>query len=146
MRAVLQRVTSGAVEIDGQTVASIGRGLVVLVGVRQGDGPRQAQQLADKIVNLRLFADSLGKFNLSARDVAAEVLVVSQFTLYADTRKGRRPSFGAAAPAAEAAPLVDRFAASIRAAGLAVATGRFGAAMLVRIDNDGPVTIIIDAD
>lgn len=146
MRAVLQRVTSGAVEIDGQTIASIGRGLVVLVGVRQGDVPRQAQQLADKVVHLRVFADSAGKFNLSARDVGAEVLVVSQFTLYAETRKGRRPSFVAAAPPAEAASLVDSFAASIRAAGLAVATGRFGATMLVRINNDGPVTIIVDVD
>jgi len=146
MRAVLQRVAGGAVEVEGETIARIGRGLVVLVGVRQGDGPRQAQQLAERIVNLRVFADPAGKFNLSAREVGAEVLVVSQFTLYADTRKGRRPSFSEAAPPAEAEPLVEAFAASIRAAGMPVFTGRFGATMLVHIHNDGPVTIVIDAD
>jgi D-tyrosyl-tRNA(Tyr) deacylase len=144
MRAVVQRVTSGAVAVEGETIGSIGRGLVVLVGVGHGDGARQAEQLASKIVNLRIFADAEGKFNRSASEVGAEVLVVSQFTLYADTRKGRRPSFVEAAPPEQAEPLVEHVARTIEGAGLRVATGRFGASMLVSINNDGPVTLILE--
>jgi D-tyrosyl-tRNA(Tyr) deacylase len=127
VRAVVQRVARASVAVAGETIAGIGRGLVVLVGVGHSDGEQQAWQLADKIVNLRIFADAEGKFNLSARDVAAQVLVVSQFTLYGE-------------------PLIARFAEAVAAAGLDVQTGRFGAHMLVEIWNDGPVTLIIDVD
>lgn len=143
MRAVVQRVTDAAVEVAGEQIANIGRGLLVLLAVGRGDGERQAKRLANKIASLRVFAVGDGRFSFSACDVGAEVLVVSQFTLYAETR-GRRPSFTAAAPPEDAAPLIDRFCTLLREMGLAVATGRFGATMLVKISNDGPVTIIID--
>ncbi len=144
MRALLQRVSKAAVSVEGQELARIGPGLVVLLGVGRGDGEAQVRQMADKVLNLRIFADAQGKTNLSALDVGAEMLVVSQFTLYADTRKGRRPSFIDAAPPEVAAPLVERFAELIRAAGLRVGTGQFGAHMLVDICNDGPVTIWLE--
>jgi D-tyrosyl-tRNA(Tyr) deacylase len=140
----LQRVSRAAVSVEGQEIARIGPGLVVLLGVGHGDGEAQVRQMADKVLNLRIFADAEGKSNLSALDVGADVLVVSQFTLYADTRKGRRPSFVDAAPPEVAAPLVDSFAELVRRAGLRVGTGQFGAHMLVEIYNDGPVTIWLE--
>jgi D-tyrosyl-tRNA(Tyr) deacylase len=144
MRAVVQRVSSAAVDIDGQRVAEIGRGLLILVGATHGDSQADAKLLATKAANLRIFADEAGKMNLSALDRGYQVIVVSQFTLYGDIRKGRRPSFiGAAAPD-EAAPLIDAFAAELRLLGLSVGTGRFGAGMAVSLVNDGPVTIWMD--
>jgi D-tyrosyl-tRNA(Tyr) deacylase len=146
MRVVIQRVRRGRVSVAGATVAEIGPGLVILVGVGPGDGEEQAAYLADKIANLRIFADEDGKTNLSCLDVGGQAIVVSQFTLYADTRKGRRPSFINAAPPEVAEPLVDRFAALLQAQGVLTQTGVFGASMLVEIENDGPVTIVIDRD
>jgi len=144
MRAVVQRVTEASVSVGSETVGQIGRGLVVLVGVGHGDDEARAKQLADKIANLRIFPDEAGKFNHSVLDIGGQVLVVSQFTLLADARRGRRPSFTGAAPPEVAEPLVECFADHLRRAGLLVATGRFGQSMLVRIYNDGPVTIILD--
>jgi D-tyrosyl-tRNA(Tyr) deacylase len=133
------------VSVEGAVVGSIGAGLVVLLGVGQGDGQEQIDYLAPKIANLRIFEDEAGKMNLSLLEVGGEILLVSQFTLYADTRKGRRPSFvGAAAPDV-AAQLVERFAAALRGLGIAVATGVFQAHMQVALVNDGPVTIWIDS-
>lgn len=145
MKALLQRVTRASVTVDNEEVGKIGRGLVVFLGVAGGDTEKDADYLAQKVANLRIFADSEGKFNLSALDVQAELLIVSQFTLLADTRKGRRPSFIAAAPPEEADRLIDHFVAQARAAGLNVATGRFKAYMQVEIHNDGPVTIMLDS-
>lgn len=154
MRAVLQRVTRASVAIDGETVGSIGPGLLVLLGVAQGDGPEEAARLAGKTTELRIFADpsaSLGagspaprRFNRSLLETGGEALVVSQFTLLADVRKGRRPSFVAAAPPEKAAPLVERYASALRELGVRVQTGRFGAHMLVGLENDGPVTFVLD--
>jgi D-tyrosyl-tRNA(Tyr) deacylase len=132
------------VSVEGDTVGSIGPGLLVLLGVAEGDGPDQADRLAAKIAELRCFADSEGRFNRSLVESEGEALVVSQFTLLADIRKGRRPSFTAAAAPEIAAPLVDRFAEALRALGVRVAAGRFGAHMLVALENDGPVTLVID--
>lgn len=146
MRAVVQRVKEATVSIEGETVGEIGKGLAILLGVAQGDSEREARYLAEKIAHLRIFADDEGKFNLSALDVGAQALVVSQFTLYGDTRKGRRPSFTSAAPPEAAEPLVDRFIDFLRALGLHVESGRFGAMMLVNIANDGPVTLILDTE
>lgn len=146
MRIVIQRVRRGRVGVDGETVAEIGKGLVVLAGIGPEDGEEQAAYLAEKTANLRIFADAEGKTNLSCLDVGGEIIVVSQFTLYADTRKGRRPSFINAAPPETAEPLVERFAELLRAQGVPVQTGEFGASMLVEIENDGPVTIVIDRD
>jgi D-tyrosyl-tRNA(Tyr) deacylase len=137
-------VADAAVDVDEREIARIGRGLVVLLGIGHGDGEAQVRQMSDKLLNLRIFEDDQGKMNLSALDVGAEVLVVSQFTLYADTRKGRRPSFTDAAAPEVAAPLVERFAEVVRQAGPNVVTGRFGAHMLVEINNDGPVTIWLE--
>ena len=145
MRVVLQRVTRGWVTVDNITVAEIGPGVVLLVGVGHGDGEGQARLLAEKIANLRIFEDDQGKMNLSLLDVKGEALVVSQFTLYADTRKGRRPSFTDAALPDVASPLVDRFAELITQMGIPTKTGQFGAHMLVEIDNDGPVTILLES-
>ncbi len=132
--------------VEGEAVASIGRGLLVLVGVAQGDGETTALRLARKCAEMRIFADGEGKFNLSLLDVGGEALVVSQFTLLAETRKGRRPSFvGAAAPEA-AEPLVEAFAGAMREAGVPTQTGRFGAHMTVELVNDGPVTITLDSE
>jgi D-tyrosyl-tRNA(Tyr) deacylase len=144
MRAVVQRVKRGSVAISGEAVAQIGRGMVILLGVGQGDTEAEAAWLADKIAFMRLFEDEAGKTNLSALDVQGEVIVVSQFTLYADTSRGRRPGFSYAAPPAVAEPLVERFVELMRGHGLPVQTGVFGADMLVEILNDGPVTILLE--
>ncbi len=147
MRAVIQRVRKGRVLVEGDTIGEIGPGLVILLGVGQGDGQVEADRLADKIANLRIFADAEGKTNVSILDVDGEALVISQFTLYADCRKGRRPSFVHAALPEVAAPLVDDFAERLRRAGIRrVETGEFGAMMLVEIHNDGPFTIFLDTD
>jgi D-tyrosyl-tRNA(Tyr) deacylase len=147
MRAVIQRVQRGRVSVEGRTVGEIGQGLVILVGAGHGDGQAEADRLADKIANLRIFADAQDKTNLSLLDVGGEALVVSQFTLYADCRKGRRPSFIYAAPPEVAEPLVDYFATRLRHNGVErVEMGEFGAMMLVEIDNDGPFTIWLDTE
>lgn len=146
MRAVCQRVSRAAVSVDRATVGAIGPGWVVLLGVGPGDDEAAAAQLVDKISGLRVFADAEGRMNLSAADVGADFLVVSQFTLYADTSRGRRPGFTGAAPPSLAAPLVDRFADLLRARGFRVETGRFGADMTVELVNDGPVTIVLGDD
>jgi D-tyrosyl-tRNA(Tyr) deacylase len=144
MRALIQRVSSGNVTVDDQTIAQIGRGLVILLGVGHGDGEEQAAYLVEKIANLRVFEDDQGKTNLSILDVGGEAIVVSQFTLYADTRKGRRPSFIYAADPDVAEPLVERFAELLRGHNVPTQTGQFGAHMLVEIHNDGPVTIWLE--
>ena len=146
MRALSQRVSQASVSVEGQVIAAIKQGFVVFVGVGRGDSDVDARYLAEKIANLRVFADEAGKFNLSILDIGGEVLVVSQFTLFASTRKGRRPSFTDAAPPEEAEPLVDTFVQFLRTAGLRVDTGRFQQYMLVEIHNDGPVTIFIDSE
>jgi D-tyrosyl-tRNA(Tyr) deacylase len=145
MKVVLQRVASASVSIDTKIVGRIGQGLVVLIGVANGDTEKDAQYIAQKTVGLRIFADDAGKFNLSIQDIKGELLVVSQFTLLADTRKGRRPSFMDAASPAEAEALIERFVAEVRASGLKVETGRFQQYMNVEIHNDGPVTIVMDS-
>ncbi len=144
MRVVIQRVSRAAVTVEGGTVASIGRGLLALVGVAQGDGEGDALRLARKCAELRIFPDAEGKFNLSLLDAEGEALVVSQFTLLADTRKGRRPSFVGAAPPETAEPLVAAFAGAMGEAGVSTQTGRFGAKMAVELVNEGPVTIVLD--
>jgi D-aminoacyl-tRNA deacylase len=144
MRAVVQRVRSARVVIDGNVAGEIGPGLVVLLGVTHDDTRQQATHLAGKIARLRIFEDREGRMNLSTADVAGSVLVVSQFTLYGDCRKGRRPSFDAAARPEQAEALYDAFTAEVRALGLRVATGVFQAHMQVGLVNDGPVTLILD--
>ena len=147
MRAVIQRVTHGSVSIQDNIVGEIGPGLVILLGIRTGDGDEEASWMARKIANLRIFADEQGKFNLSLLEVDGEALVISQFTLYANARKGRRPSFTDAARPEVAEPLVARFIEYLDQAGVKkVAAGEFQAMMLVQIHNDGPVTIILDSD
>ena len=146
MRAVVQRVVRATVRVDGKTVGAIGPGLVVLLAVATDDQPDQARALAEKIAHLRVFDDDAGKLNRSALDVGGEMLVVSQFTLYGDMRRGRRPSFVRAAPPAVAETLHDLFVTHLRALGVPVATGRFRAMMLVEIHNDGPVTLVLDTD
>ena len=145
MRAVVQRVRKGSVSIDGKIVGEINKGLVILLGVKSGDTEADAKFLANKCVNLRIFADEAGKFNRSALDVAGELLAISQFTLYADTRKGRRPSFIEAAPPEISEPLYEKFISYLKESGLKIASGEFGAMMLVEIHNDGPVTIILES-
>jgi D-tyrosyl-tRNA(Tyr) deacylase len=145
LRALIQRVSQASVSVGGQSVAAIKQGFVIFIGVGKGDSEDDARHLAEKIANLRVFADDSGKFNLSILDIAGEVLVVSQFTLFASTRKGRRPSFSDAAPPEVAEPLVDTFVQLVHAAGLRVDTGRFQQYMQVEIHNDGPVTIFIDS-
>lgn len=144
MRALLQRVSRASVTVEGQTISWIGKGLLILLGVGHGDGEEQAKFLAEKIANLRIFEDEQGKSNLSILDVKGEAIVVSQFTLYADTRKGRRPSFIDAALPEVAEPLVSRFAELLRGHGVPTQTGKFGAQMQVEIHNDGPVTIWLE--
>jgi len=144
MRVVLQRVRQGRVSVDEQVVAQIERGVVILLGIGPQDGPEQASYLAEKIAHLRIFEDQQGKLNLSLLDIQGQALVVSQFTLYADTRKGRRPSFTDAALPGAALPLVDRFAEYLRQLGVPTQTGVFGAHMLVDIANEGPVTIWLE--
>ena len=146
MRVVVQRVNRGRVSVAGEQVAEIGHGLVILLGIGPEDGQEQAAYLAKKIAEMRIFEDLEGKLNRSVLDVNGEAIVVSQFTLYADTRKGRRPSFTKAARPETANPLVDHFAGSLRAWGVPTQTGVFGAHMLVEIDNDGPVTIWMERD
>ncbi len=144
MRALVQRVLKGSVYVDGQVVAAIGRGLVIFLGIGQGDTEEQARFLAEKVAQLRIFEDAESKFNLSLLDVGGEALVVSQFTLYGDARKGRRPSFSEAARPEVAAPLVDTFIEYLRAQGVPTQSGIFAAHMLVEIHNDGPVTIWLE--
>ena len=145
MRALIQRVTSASVTIDDAEVGRIGAGLVVLLGVAEGDDESDARYLVDKIVNMRIFADAQGRFNLSALDVGGELLVVSQFTLHADTRRGRRPDFTAAADPETANRLYERAVEMFRETGITVATGKFQAYMQVGLRNDGPVTIMVDS-
>jgi D-tyrosyl-tRNA(Tyr) deacylase len=145
VRALIQRVIEASVEVDGDRVAAIGAGLLVLVAAGSGDGAGAPAQLAGKVARLRIFADSEGRMNRSLVDVGGEALVVSQFTLYADVRRGNRPGFTDAAPPEEGARLVDAFADELRRLGIPVATGRFGAHMHVALVNDGPVTIWMDS-
>ena len=145
MKALLQRVSAASVSVAGEVVGRIGRGVVVLVGVASGDSEKDARYLAQRTVNLRIFPDEAGRFNLSALDIKGELLVVSQFTLLADTRKGRRPSFTDAAPPAQAEGLFEFFVDEARASGLKVETGRFQQYMQLEIHNDGPVTILLDS-
>lgn len=144
MRVLLQRVDLASVSTNGKVIAKIGPGLVVLLGIGHNDGEEQARFLVEKISNLRIFEDQDGKFNRSILDVKGEAIVVSQFTLFADTRKGRRPSFTEAAPPAIANPLVDRFTELLSNQGVPTQKGEFGAHMLVEIHNDGPVTIWLE--
>ncbi len=145
MKALLQRVTKASVSVGNEVVGRIGQGVVVFIGVARGDTEKDAQYLAQKIVNLRLFSDEGGKFNLSALDIRGELLVVSQFTLLAETRKGRRPDFIEAAPPAQAKELFEQFLEQANATGLKVETGRFQQYMQVEIHNDGPVTILLNS-
>ena len=145
MRALLQRVVKASVSVAGEEVGKIGRGLVVLLGVANGDTEKDAQYLLQKIINLRIFTDAQDKLNLSALDIAGELLLVSQFTLLADTRKGRRPSFVEAAPPEQAEALFNYAVGLARESGLKVATGRFQQHMQVEIHNDGPVTVMLDS-
>ena len=145
MRAVLQRVAGARVLVAGELVGEVGRGLLVLLGVAQGDTPEQARWLADKVVSLRLFGDDAGKMNRDVTEVGGGVLVVSQFTLLGDCRKGRRPSFIGAAPPEVAVPLYEAFIDAVRARGVPTAAGRFGALMQVELVNDGPVTLVVDS-
>lgn len=146
MRLLLQRVSRGSVTIDGEVVGKVGRGYVILVGVGHKDGEEQAAWLARKVAGLRVFEDENGKVNLSIQDVGGGALVISQFTLFANVEKGRRPSFIEAALPEIAEPLVERFADFLRAEGIPVETGRFGAHMEVEIHNDGPVTIWLERE
>lgn len=144
MRLVMQRVTRGRVSVAGQTVGEIGRGLVVLVGVTHADTPAQAEWLAEKTAHLRIFEDAAGKMNRSVLDIGGSVLAVSQFTLYANAEKGRRPSFIEAAPPEHAEPLITHYVTALQQLGVPVQTGQFRADMLVEIDNAGPVTILLE--
>jgi D-tyrosyl-tRNA(Tyr) deacylase len=144
MRVVVQRVALASVSVDGEVIASIGRGLLLLVGVAEGDDEAEALRLAHKCADLRIFSEEDGRFNLSVIDITGEALVVSQFTLLADTRRGRRPSFTDAAAPEIAEPLVVAFAAALRETGVRTQTGRFGAKMAVELVNEGPVTIVLD--
>lgn len=145
MRAVVQRVTRGRVSVAGETIGAIGAGYVVLLGVGQGDGAADVEYLIDKTINLRVFTDEAGKMNRSLLETGGEVLAISQFTLYGDARKGRRPSFSDAAPPSEGNALYEQYMAGLRAAGVRVAKGEFGADMAVELVNDGPVTILLDS-
>lgn len=144
MRALIQRVSKAGVTVNGQTISRIGKGLLILLGIGRGDGEEQAKFLVEKIANLRIFEDEQGKSNLSVLEVRGEAIVVSQFTLYADARKGRRPSFIDAALPEAAEPLVNRFVELLRSHGVPTQTGQFGAHMQVEIHNDGPVTIWLE--
>jgi D-tyrosyl-tRNA(Tyr) deacylase len=147
MRAILQRVQRGYVAVGDEIVGEIGPGYVILLGITHGDSPAEVKKLAEKTVHLRVFEDDQGKMNRSALDTEAEMLVVSQFTLFAEAKKGRRPSFTRAAPPEMAEPLMTQFVESLQTLGVKkVEAGIFGAHMLVRIENDGPVTIILDTD
>ena len=145
MRALVQRVSNASVTVDGETIGSIDAGLVVLIGIHEDDDDEDAAYIVSKTVNLRIFSDDAGKFDLSALDISAELLVISQFTLYGDTRRGRRPSFSHAMPPEPATALFDRSLRLFEQTGLKVQTGQFQAHMLVSIHNDGPVTIMVDS-
>ena len=145
MRAVVQRVSEAAVRVEGEVAGAIGPGLMVLLGVGRGDAEKDADDLADKVVHLRVFPDEAGKMNRSVAEAGGAVLVVPQFTLYGDCRKGRRPSFVGAAPPEVAVPLYEAFVNAVKALGVPVATGRFGADMQVELVNDGPVTLVVEA-
>lgn len=145
MKIVLQRVNEAEVTVEGKSVGRIGRGLVLLVGVGHGDTEEKAAYLAEKCLHLRIFEDDEGKMNRSLLDVGGQILAISQFTLYGDSRKGRRPGFTDAAPPEQAEPLYERFVEFLRESGVTVETGRFGRHMLVRIHNEGPVTLILEA-
>ncbi len=144
MKVVLQRASRAAVRVDGQTVGAIGRGFVVLAGFAATDSDATLQWMAEKVVGLRVFGDAEGKMNLALADVGGALLVISQFTLYGDTQKGRRPSFIDAAPPAVAEPLYEKFVAMLRGLGVKVETGKFGAMMDVELVNDGPVTLVLE--
>ena len=146
MRALVQRVRAASVSVEGETIAKIGSGALILLGVADEDREEQIDFLVSKIANLRIFEDEEGKMNLSLKDVNGEAIVVSQFTLYADTRKGRRPSFVHAARPEIAEPLVARFVEKLKSEGIPSQSGQFGAHMLVKIENDGPVTIWLERD
>ncbi|MFN8476091.1 MAG: D-aminoacyl-tRNA deacylase [Anaerolineae bacterium] len=146
MRAVVQRVTQASVTVDGEVIGAIEHGVLVLVGVREGDTRVEADWLANKIAQLRIFSDAEGRFNLSLLDVGGAALVVSQFTLYGDARKGRRPDFTKAARPETAEPLIEYFVGQLRAAGVPTAEGRFGASMAVQLVNQGPVTILLERE
>jgi D-tyrosyl-tRNA(Tyr) deacylase len=146
MRLVVQRVSRASVRVDGAEVGAIGRGAVVLVGVAPADDAATAHRMADKLIGLRYFTDAEGRTNLALADVDGELLVVSQFTLLADTRRGRRPGFTDAAPPEQAGPIVDELVARLRASGATVATGRFGAEMDIELVNEGPFTLVIDSE
>jgi D-tyrosyl-tRNA(Tyr) deacylase len=145
MRALIQRVTQARVVVDGQTFGEIGRGLLVLLGITHADTPAQAQWLADKVASLRIFGDDEGKMNRDLSEAGGAMLIVSQFTLYGDARKGRRPSFVDAAGPDQAIPLYEAFINAVKALGIPTATGRFGAMMQVELTNDGPVTLMVDS-
>lgn len=145
MRAVVQRVSFARVTVEGNTIGQIDHGLLVLLGVGQGDGEEDVKYIADKVANLRIFADPDGKFNLSVQDVKGKVLAVSQFTLYGDCRKGRRPSFTEAAPPEMANKLYEKFIEAVAAYGIPVERGQFQAHMVVELANDGPVTMLLDS-
>jgi D-aminoacyl-tRNA deacylase len=145
LRLVLQRVSRASVSVSEDTVGAIGPGLLVLIGVREGDDEAEARRLATKTVQLRIFSDEEGRFNRSLMETGGEALVVSQFTLYGDVRKGRRPSFNDAAPPEIAEPLVEAYAQALEASGVTVARGKFGAHMQVELVNDGPVTLVLDS-
>lgn len=144
MKAVVQRVRRATVRVDGELVGEVGRGMLILLGVLRGDGEGEARRLAHKIARFRFFEDDAGRMNLSALDLELGALVVSQFTLAADGRRGRRPSFDRAAPPDRAEPLYESFAQHLRELGLATATGRFGARMSVELENEGPVTFVLE--
>ncbi len=146
MRAVVQRVRHASVRIDNNTTGQIGYGLVILLGIRGDDTVRDLQWMADKIVNLRIFEDDEGKMNRSLADINAEMLIVSQFTLYGDCRKGRRPGYSSAAPPEIAEPIYDRFIEEIKSRGIKTATGTFRAMMEIELVNDGPVTLLLDSE
>jgi D-tyrosyl-tRNA(Tyr) deacylase len=146
MRVLLQRVSEAAVRVDGEVIGAVGRGLLALVGITHGDDEAVVDRMAEKVVGLRIFSDAAGKTNLSVTDVGGAVLIVSQFTLYADTRRGRRPGFSAAAEPVRAAALVERFVRAVTGMGISTASGRFGADMAVSLTNDGPVTIWLDSN
>ena len=146
MRALVQRVQRGQVSVDGESLAEIGPGMVILLGVGDGDSEEEARWLAGKCANLRIFEDDAGKMNRSLLDSGGKALVVSQFTLYGDVSKGRRPSFVHAAHPEIAEPLVERFAGFLQSEGIETSTGAFGAKMLVEIENDGPVTLMIERE
>jgi D-tyrosyl-tRNA(Tyr) deacylase len=145
MKACIQRVSSARVRVEGETVGEIGRGFLVLLGVAAGDGPAELRWMVDKVVGLRVFDDGEGKMNLALADVGGELLVVSQFTLLGDCRKGRRPSFIDAAPPEMAERMYEEFVAAARTAGIRVATGKFRTHMEVELVNDGPVTLLLDS-